>query len=64
VIGSRRGRVNTKDFIVNRVLDYSNQQFSMTFVSPLIRDRAHFFVNYEGEREPQTYRRSTDLSSR
>jgi hypothetical protein len=46
---------NAKDFIVNRVLDYSNQQFSTTFGGPIIRDRAHIFFNYEGEREPQTY---------
>lgn len=51
----RNDTFNAKDFIVNRVLDYSNQQFSMTFGGPILKDRAHFFVNYEGEREPQTY---------
>jgi hypothetical protein len=44
-----------KDFIVNRVLPYSDQQFSTTFGGPLRRDRNHFFGYYEGEREPQSY---------
>jgi hypothetical protein len=45
---------NAKDFVVNRVLPYSNQMFSATFGGPITRDRAHFFVAYEGEREPGT----------
>ena len=51
----RSDQFNAEDFIVHRVLDYSNQQFSTTFGGPIIRDRAHIFFNYEGEREPQTY---------
>ena len=42
------------DFIENRVLPYSNQQVSGTFGGPIVRDRAHFFGNYEIEREPRT----------
>ena len=42
------------DFIQQRVLPYSNQQFSATFGGPIRRDRIHFFANYEYEREPQT----------
>ena len=38
----------------DRVLPYSNQQFSWTFGGPIRRDRMHFFVNYEFERQPQT----------
>lgn len=45
---------NAADFIQNRVLPYSNQQVSGTLGGPLKRDRAHFFVQYEAEREPRT----------
>jgi hypothetical protein len=43
-----------KDFVQNRVLQYSDQQFSWTLGGPIRRDRMHFFVNYEYERQPQT----------
>ena len=48
----RDDRFNAKDPVVDRVLPYSNQQFSTTFGGPIVTDKAHFFVNYEGEREP------------
>ncbi|MGE3511670.1 MAG: carboxypeptidase regulatory-like domain-containing protein, partial [Vicinamibacterales bacterium] len=51
----RDDSLNAADFVVNRVLPYSNQQFSNTFGGPIRQDRNHFFVYYEGEREPQTY---------
>ena len=50
----RSDRFNAPDFIQNRVLPYSNQQVSGTLGGPIVRDRAHFFVNYEIEREPRT----------
>ena len=37
------------------VLPYQNQQLSTTFGGPIVRDRIHYFLNYEFEREPQTY---------
>ena len=43
-----------KDFVQDRVLPYSNQQWSWTFGGPIRKDRAHFFVNYEFERQPTT----------
>jgi hypothetical protein len=43
------------DFIQQRVLPYSNQQLSSTFGGPIRKDKVHFFVNYEYEREPQTF---------
>lgn len=51
----RDDRFNAKDFIVDRVLPYSNQQISTTIGGPFKRDRMHFFGYFEGEREPQTY---------
>ena len=43
-----------KDFVQDRVLPYSDQQFSWTLGGPIRRDRMHFFANYEYERQPQT----------
>jgi hypothetical protein len=50
----RDDSLNARDFIVNRVLAYSNQQTSVTFGGPIRQDRAHFFGYYEGEREPNS----------
>jgi hypothetical protein len=44
-----------KDFVAKRALPYSNQQFGGTLGGPLVKDKAHFFAYYEGEREPQTF---------
>jgi hypothetical protein len=44
-----------KDFVQHRVLPYQDQQMSATLGGPIRKNRAHFFVNYEYEREPQTY---------
>ena len=50
----RHDSLNAADHIVDRVLPYQNQQVSVTFGGPIVLDRAHFFANYEYEREPQT----------
>ena len=43
-----------KDHVTDRVVPFSNQQYSATFGGPIKRDRIHYFGNYEYEREPQT----------
>ena len=51
----RNDSLNAKDFILHRVLPYSNQQLSTTVGGPIVRDRLHFFVSYEFEHEPRTF---------
>ena len=48
----RDDRFNAADPIQSRVLPYSNQQFSTTYGGPIVRDRFHYFANFEYEREP------------
>lgn len=55
----RHDRFNAADFFSGTVLPYSNQQLSTTYGGPIRRDRIHFFANYEYEREPQTFHRTT-----
>jgi hypothetical protein len=50
----RDDALNAADFIQDRVIPYQNQQLSGTFGGPIIRDRVHFFFNWEYEREPGT----------
>ncbi len=49
----RDDTLNSADKVQGVVLPYSNQQISTMFGGPIIKDRVHFFGNYESEREPQ-----------
>ena len=51
----RSDQFNARDFIVNRVLPYSDQQVSGTFGGPIAKNKAHFFGYLEGERNPQSF---------
>ncbi len=50
----RDDKFNAEDFIADRVLPYSNQQWGGALGGPIIRDKAHYFVSYERENEPNT----------
>ena len=50
----RDDKWNADDFIANRVLPYANQQLGGAIGGPLIRDKAHFFLSFERENEPNT----------
>ena len=50
----RHDSLNAADFLAGNVLPYSNQQLSATYGGPILRDRLHYFANYEYEREPFT----------
>ncbi len=45
---------NAPDPVLHRVLPYKNQQISVAVGGPIIRNRTHFFGNYEYERQPLT----------
>ncbi|MGE0814435.1 MAG: carboxypeptidase regulatory-like domain-containing protein [Vicinamibacterales bacterium] len=50
----RDDKMNSKDFIADRVLPYSNQQIGAAVGGPIIRDTLHYFLSYERETEPNT----------
>jgi hypothetical protein len=51
----RDAQLVARDFVQNRVLPYSNQQLAWTLGGPVVKNRVHYFLNYEFEREPQTF---------
>jgi hypothetical protein len=50
----RDDSLNAEDHVLNRVLPYSNQQYSMTVGGPILRDKLHFFGNFQYDREPRS----------
>jgi hypothetical protein len=50
----RSDKFNAADFIANKVIPYSDQQVSGTYGGPIVKDKIHYFGNYEYERNPLT----------
>ncbi len=50
----RDSRFNASNPVLGRVEPIKNQQYSFTIGGPIMRDKLHFFGNYEHEREPKT----------
>jgi hypothetical protein len=50
----RDSKFNAEDPVLLRVLPYSNEQISGTAGGPIMRNKLHFFANYEYERQPLT----------
>jgi hypothetical protein len=50
----RDDRFNAEEPISGRVLPMNNQQLSGTLGGPIVRDRLHYFGNFEYERSPST----------
>jgi hypothetical protein len=48
------GDWNAEDHVLNRKVPGSEQQYSWTLGGPVLRDRLHFFGNFEYRREPRT----------
>jgi len=50
----RDSRLNAENPVFERVVPIKNQQYSTTIGGPLVRDRLHYFGNFEYEREPKS----------
>jgi hypothetical protein len=50
----RSDKFNDADHVAGEVLPYSSQQVGGSLGGPIVRNRAHYFVTYEYEREPST----------
>ena len=59
----RDDNFNADDNIVHRRLPYSDQQLSFAYGGPIVRDRLHYFANYEYEHEPGTFAWNTAYPS-
>jgi len=50
----RDDKFNAADFVAKRVLPYQNQQTGASLGGPIRKDKLHYFLSYEYEREPGT----------
>jgi len=52
-----------KDHVLNEKVPYKNQQFSGALGGPIVKDRLHFFGNFEYQRTPRTTTANTPYPS-
>src|SRR5205814_7692384 len=50
----RSDKLNAEDAYTGKVLPYSNQQAGGTLGGPIIKDKVHYFISYEYQREPNS----------
>jgi hypothetical protein len=50
----RHDRFNAENPVLDRVVPINNQQLSTAVGGPILRDRLHYFGNFEYEREPKS----------
>jgi hypothetical protein len=50
----RDASLNAEDFVSGTVLPFSNQQIGGAIGGPIVKDKVHYFVSYEYERQPST----------
>ena len=51
----RSDNFNAADHVAKKVLPYKNQQTGFSLGGPIVRDKTHYFVNWEYEDEPNTF---------
>ncbi len=50
----RNSRFNAEEPVLRRVVPINNQQLSVALGGPILRDKLHYFGNFEYEREPRS----------
>ncbi len=51
-VNYRSSKFNSEEPVLKKVLPINNLQLSTAFGGPILKDKLHFFVNFEYEREP------------
>jgi hypothetical protein len=59
----RDDKMDGADFVAHRVLTYQDQQLTGTFGGPIVKDKFHYFADYEYERSPQDFTFSSPYPS-